>query len=233
MRKLLLAAVCAMAWPAVGGATPLCISGSLNDYLALGPDGCSVGGVTFTNFSSAASLAGGPQIADTDVLVTPTVAAGQSQLAFGVTAAPGGPGPLLGILIGFAATAPSIGRADLQMSGASATGDGVVTAVEDLCLGATFAPVLLCPTVMETLIALQIADDAQLTDSRLLMPAQSFFDVFVDITLDNGVAGTAVLDGTVVTGFTRSVPEPTSWLLVGSGLAGLWARRRYRARADA
>jgi hypothetical protein len=35
-------------------ATPLCVAGSLEDYVALGADGCSVGDVTFSNFRFSA-----------------------------------------------------------------------------------------------------------------------------------------------------------------------------------
>jgi hypothetical protein len=68
-------------------------------------------------------------------------------------------------------------------------------------------------------------------DTRLFAPS-SFFDVFVDITIDGGTGGTASLDGSVTNQFVRdqatAVPEPSAMLLVGSGLFGMWARRRRR-----
>jgi hypothetical protein len=218
-----------MALPTLGAATPLCVSGTLDDYIALGSDGCTVGTLVVSGFSSAASLFGGSEIAATDIMVTPTVAGPGSQLAFGITAAPLGPASILGILIGYAVTGGMVGRADLELSGASATLDGAVTAVEDLCLGASFAPGPSCPTVQETLIAAQLGEIAQLSDTQIL-PRQSFFDVFVDITVDNGPTGTAALDGAVVTRFAR-VPEPASILLFSLGLAGVWAQRRRRIRS--
>src|SRR5262245_40409389 len=118
MRKLLLAAVCVLALPSLAGAAPLCASGTLNDYIALGPGGCAIGNNTYSDFSSAASLFGGTEIAATDVTVTPAGAGGHSQLAFGINAAPVGPGAILGILIGYAVAGPALSRTDLLLSGA-------------------------------------------------------------------------------------------------------------------
>jgi hypothetical protein len=92
----------------------------------------------------------------------------------------------------------------------------VVTAVQDLCLEGTVDAFLLCSgTGLPSLILYHIEGDSLTTDSNGFGPS-SFFDVFVDITIDGGPAGTASLDGTVTSQFTPEqavIAEPATVLL--------------------
>lgn len=207
-------------------AAPVCLPGTLAGYIALGAGGCDLGPATVSNFSSAALLVGATEILPGDVLVTPV--AGAVALDFGVNAA-AGPGDLLDILIRYTLSGASFTANSLSMSGSSATDDGVVTAVEDKCLGGLFAgadPTTPCAGDPLTLIVVE-DQFGLISPESASFPATSFFDVFAQITVDGGVNGTAALDGTVRTSFSGArVPEPSILLVLGSGLAWFAARRR-------
>ena len=126
---------------------------------------------------------------------------------------------------------PIFNLATLALSGSDASSDGVVTAVQDLCLGGTFGA---DPTTCSgALLSMTVLEDelGPIGPSQLFL-GSSFFDVFVDITIDGGTFGSAELDGTVRNQYTSDqvIPEPTSLLLIGSGLAGLASRPFRRPR---
>jgi hypothetical protein len=78
-------------------------------------------------------------------------------------------------------------------------------------------------------------DGDQLLNSSLLFASASFLDIVNDIAVDGGLTGGASLAGNVTNRFAvaaAAVPEPTTGLLVASGL-GLLLRRRRRALAHA
>ena len=226
MRRLLPLAFVVIAWPASSSAAPLCASATLDVYLALGAGGCEIGGATFSGFSVAASNGGGSQIDADQILVTPF----DLGLDFGLSAAASA-GDLTGILIGFNLAASSIGTAALSMTGSSASLDGVVTVVQDICVGDLFTPFPFCSGPVQTQI---VAHDflGPIGDDFDTFPVDSFFDVFVDITIDGGLSGAAAIDGNVRTAFRQgaAVPEPSSLLLVGAALAGSLVRRRRTSR---
>ena len=222
MRNLILAGVLTLAAPSLGNAAPLCVAGTLDQYIALGASGCSVDSATFFDFTASVLLAGADPVAPANVTVSPTPGIG---LDFGVAQA-AMPTELFDVLIGFSISGATLGQNVLSMAGSAATDDGNVTAVQDLCIGDVFAgpdPGAPCLGAVETSIVVQDAFGLVSPDTKLFPPA-SFFDVFVDITVDGGVFGTSALNGTVTTVFRPAAPEPAALLLVLCGIVGLYFR---------
>jgi len=223
MRRLLLASFFVLAFPSVSNASP-CTTMSLSAYAALGAGGCTIGAYTVADFVSTTLLP--PPDADPidpdTVTVTPVPSVG---LDFGLDAFT--QTIQLDLLIRFTLSGPPLGSAQLSLANTTATGDGSVSAIQDTCVGGTFQsvdPTSPCSGTPNTLIALH-------TDADLVspvgdtFPVNSFFDVFVEITLDSGPSGTASA-GTVSTRFaTLSVPEPSVVVLLAAALAAIHARR--------
>lgn len=226
MRKVVLAAVFVFTLPWSGQAAPLCVAGTLADYIALGAGGCEVGQATVAGFMSTSLLGGAVEILPGDVNVTPD--AGGTALDFGLGLSAGS-GQLLDILILYSVSGGSFTSNLLSLSGAAASGDGVVTAVGDTCVGGTFAggdPTTPCSGNPLSLIVLR-DQIGLISPANATFAPSSFFDVFTAITIDGGLSGAAALNGTVRNAFA-SVPEPSLLIIVGSGVCAALARRRRR-----
>jgi hypothetical protein len=224
MRTVILAGALALLVPTSMSAAPIaCPIDSLADYTGLSPDGCFIGSAVLKDFAVSA----GATIDPASVLVTPIDAPSVFGLQFDVNEA-AGPNDLLSLLLRYTVTQALVTANRLTMTGAAATGDGVVTAVEDKCLGAPFAgdhPSSGCANQL-THIALVSEFDTIVPDPASF-PVESFFDVFTEIVVDGGPAGSAELRGAVTNEFsTRAASEPVTLLLLGPGAAALVRRRR-------
>jgi PEP-CTERM motif len=221
MRRYLLAVGFVVMLSGPSQAAP-CLPGSLADYIALGAGGCSLGAATAADFSASVLALGAEAILPEDVTVTPI---GRG-FDFGFSQAAGA-SEIFDTLIRFSLNALNSSKNILSLSGASASGDGVVVAVGDTCAGGTFAganPGAPCSGTAAAAIALRDAFGL-ISPDIATFPASSFFDVFVQLTIDGGLAGTAGLDGSVRTVF---VPEPSTLLVMAAGLGAALARRRKR-----
>jgi hypothetical protein len=234
MRRLVLAAWLLTVMPSIAGAAP-CLPGTLESYIGLGAGGCEVGGALFSNFTSGTSLFGGTEIDAGDISVTPF----DLGLDFALDASAAA-NELTGVAIAFQVSGVSLGSAALSMTGASATPSadpfetgGVVTAVQDLCVGSAFAPFPFCEGTSANNIVAEDGVVPVLTDSETFAAAM-LLDVVLDITIDGGTAGAAALDGVVTAEFAAGssppVSEPATLLLMGAGLVGIAGRFRRRAR---
>jgi hypothetical protein len=121
----------------------------------------------------------------------------------------------------------------IVLGSVSRSGDGVVTGVADICAGGGFNPdePTGCPGDHQSLIAAYQNGIDFPEDQRPFAPT-TFFDVFIDVTLDAGLAGSAGL-GTLLIEFNLGepgtgtvVPEPSSFALCAGALAlAAFARR--------
>lgn len=198
-----------------------CLPGSLQSYIDLGMAGCSEGTLQFSNFATAPGLTGATVVDPTQVQVNP----GGSALQFTLGDSAGA-GELLDLLFRFNVAAPAPLLGTFSLAGASAMGDGAVTGIEDVCFGASFpgSQPSGCPTQSDSLVVFATDGFSDLVASRSF-PASSFFDVFVNLTLDGGLSGSASLGSASVR--FAPIPEPSTYVLVLSacGLIVL-ARRR-------
>jgi hypothetical protein len=224
MRSLAPLAMLALLWPATAEAAP-CAPGTLASYVALGAGGCTVGFASFEAFGVLAVPFGATPIAPEDVFVTPVAPdPSRARLEFQLDAEASA-GELLEILIGYTVSAPLlVAHARLALEGTSVTQDGVVTAVEDLCLAGSFDPggPTGCTGFPLVMIAFDIGVDQDLLETLAFAPVGSLA-VVKDIAVDGGLTGAAAL---VAASNEFVAPEPAAALLVAAGLLGLARRRR-------
>jgi hypothetical protein len=205
-----------------------CVPGSLTNYLAVGS--CSIDTATFSAFNLVTPLPTGATPIGTDAIsVTPFSSASGVGFQFGFDV-DASAGILRELLFGYQVSATGLTGAGLAMTGATAVDDGVVTAVEDVCIGGQFSGGLAsCSGLRDANIVFAIDGD-QLLTSALLFASTSFLGIVNDIAIDGGTSGRAALGGNVTNTFNvAAVPEPTTVLLVATGFTMLLRKRRGRA----
>lgn len=204
-----------------------CVSGTLQSYVDLGSGGCAIGAVQLADFAIAPGQTFATPIDPATILVTPGGTAIVPTVTLTLVSSAGA-GDLLEAFFRFSATSTDLIEAAISMSGASATGDGAVTATQDVCPDGAFqgAAPLGCPSAPLTLIAFATELDAQLAETASFAPA-AFLDVFADLVVDGGPSGSASL-GSATLSF-GVVPEQSVAALLTAGLAVLARMRRQRA----
>ena len=227
-RSALLAAAFVLVLSGRSQAAPLCGADSLTNYLSLGS--CSIGGATFSNFSLVTPLpTGANAVPANSVIVLPfsTATSVGFQFLFDVTSTSF---QLNELLFGYLASAAGFTDATLSMPGATASGDGVVTAIQDLCIGGSFTTGSLagCSATQDANVAFAIDGDQSLSET-LSFASVPLLGIVNDIAVDGGLNGNASLAGGITNSFTVTspVPEPATVGLVFTGLAWM-LRSRYR-----
>lgn len=204
-----------------------CLPGTLQDYINLGPAGCTLGRALYSDFHTAPGQSFATPIPPSEIQVVPDGTLFAPSLEFVVdrsaTAA-----DLFESFFHFEVSAPDLQGAMITLENSSATGIGAAIASADICPGGAFNPdvPIGCPTSAESLITFVTAGPSGTTDSRSFT-ITSFFDVFADLTIDGGLAGTAHMGSARFEATT--VPEPSTALLmvVGCGAVALGRVRRY------
>lgn len=217
---LLATALCAVS--AASGAALPCVNNTLAGYQAL-TMGCTVGGTVFAEFSALPST--GTAIDAASVQVTPLLSGNSRGFRFDFNQTAGA-NDALGILIGY--TVGLTNAASIELNGSVVTPDGANTGILDVCSGDFDAggPVN-CTGTRSTAIAFDIGVDAGLLAS-LDLP-QSAYDVFVDVVIDSGPAGSATLASATV---LHGVPEPATWSFMLMGLAWAGFRQTKKNKED-
>jgi hypothetical protein len=197
-------------------AAPLaCVTGSLASYTSLAM-GCTVNSVTFAGFTAAASQ--GALIAPASIVVTPLQTPGSVGFRFDLNSSAAAM-EVLGVLINY--TVSFANSASVTLTGSNVAPDGANTGIVDLCSG-NFpgAEPTGCTGISTNALAFDVGFLSELTGGVALPPGA--YDVFVDLTVDGGLAGAASLSSATV---MHGVPEPATAGVLALGLALLAFKR--------
>lgn len=207
-----------------------CLPGTLADYISLAA-GCEIGSTLFAGFYVAPGQAAATPIDPGLVQVMPTGSAADPGLTFVLDLDALG-GEFFESFFHYqvlAAAGVELTGASLALDGSSAAGDGVAIAVQDLCLDGTFAMFEPVGCTGTPLALLAVALEEFSSNDSALFAGVSFIDVFVDLSVDGGLTGLAVLgSGTAQYATTAmgTVPEPSTLALVLLALAVAACTRR-------
>jgi PEP-CTERM motif len=204
-----------------------CVPGNYQSFVNLGAPGCEVETIQFANFTILPGQTIGTPIDPAQVQVAPGGTALNPMFLFtlNTTAAAG---EVFESFFRFSASGSLFG-ASIGLTPPTVTGDAAVTGILDVCPDGSFAggAPLGCPTSPASLVVFAI-DQSSLLSGSANLPVSSFFDVFVDLTIDGGLSGSATL-GSATVGFS-SVPEPSAGLLVALGLSAFGVSQARRRR---
>jgi hypothetical protein len=213
---------------------PVCVNGTYADLLATNTTGgCSIDDKLFTNFLFNGTSSGNPAptpLTSSQVAVN-TVNNGNSDIGFQfVFSLAAGVQQTNDILLQYTVSTlsglPKITSEHLSETGNfTTTGSAVVD--ETLCIGFAFSGGS-CAGTTAALHTFSNSGGSKITDSINFAPV-STVGVRKDINTSGGVSGFATISGVANT--SDQIPEPTTMLLMGTGLlfAGIFSRRSKKA----
>lgn len=226
--------------------SPMCTDNTLQYYITNYSGGCTLGSLTFSDFTFNSGGTVQPQTSAGAVDVS-TVTGSDTGLSFngpfGVTA-----GLSLDDLIGFLvmSATPSITNETLSMQGYAATGGGNVQVAESLCIGGVYANNGSCPSPATTQSLDVFANSTtQVQSATANFAATNELDVLKNIIVQGGPAnssssaGVSIVVNSISSGGGGGqggeegggqAPEPDTVLSLGSGLVitSLVFRRKLR-----
>jgi hypothetical protein len=221
-----------------------CISQSLDDYIALGAGGCTIGAVTFSDFSLATVFPPATALNSASVALSPSSSALGTgfSVSLGATApVSASAGEFFSLRFGFNVTAAGLAGAYANLVNPIPLDDAAITLIEDFCTDAPFSDPsnLVCATAPLNLLAVAIDSFADNPVSAAFGPF-GLLGVVADIGVDAGLTGSASLAGAellFVAGATPTpVPAPSTIALLLTALlplAFLTRRRSAEVRSSA
>ena len=220
-----------------GSAAPLCVTGSLTSFIALGSGGCEVGDLQFFGFASLTAPPGSTALAPGAITVSPNTSGGPG-LLFTLSGANSSSVAILDARLGFDVTPVAgarnrISDSTLTQNGGTATGSGGVTGVETICVGSAITATGACPGTLASrnLGTFAIAGLTGTTDNLVFGPT-GLAGIVGDFSAGGGPNGTAAVTSFGINISESAVPEPATVLLTGCALLGLgFGRRWYSQRA--
>jgi hypothetical protein len=208
---------------------PICMPGTLDAYIGLGSTGCQIGTTQFSDFASLEIPSAATQIDPSAVLVSPVNDLNGPGLEF-VLNQTADAGEFFDVRFGYNVSNNTFSGITLFLTGPFATGDGVVTTIEEIWPGAPFDPFYINPASSTIIVfAIEGIND---TFEQLTFPPVTSIGVIKDIGVDGGLTGTGtLLSATNQFTVSQPIPEPATILLVAAGLGylGIYRRRRHIA----
>jgi hypothetical protein len=218
----------------VASATPVCSTGTLAAYEALGSTGCNIGTVTVASFATLSGTNGATAINTGAVTVTPGGGTTDPELTFSFSLMATDP-TLFESIFTYAIFGPDFTSDTITLSGSGETGNGGVSDIQNYCIGGSFGPDAVTGCNGSTSGTLLTLDGIQNTDT-IPFASTSSLSITDDFVLDSGGPGTAS-GGTFADQYaatatsTSPVPEPGAFLLTATGLA-LSVFRKCRPLAE-
>ena len=220
MKRLLILAF-VLAGLNVASATPLCVTGTLASYIALGSGGCTIGSDTLASFTALTVSFGATAINASSVTITPSGGSFNPELMFTLSQTASTNQTYESFFTYDISGPPYVGDA-ITLSGSSETGNGDVTDTQTYCAGGHFGPdgVDGCTGTTNSLIAI----DGAVQSASTTLAKQTSIAVTDDFVIHSGGQGSA--SGGVFSDQFAAVPEPGVFFLTGTGLVFALLRKR-------